>query len=277
VNKVLNVNVIVIEKDGRDAVAFGKGVGYHQKIGAQVPGEKISKIYVPIENNRIEFLVEFINKVPIKYLEIANEVVNQAEETLSTELSASTLYALTDHIYFTVERIKEDVMITSSMYWEFKRFYPKEFEAAKKGVNIIENALNVTLSEQEIGNITFHIINGNSESNLNMYATQITKVVTNVLKSIQLLLNSEIDEQSLHYERLVTHIKFFAERYLTDTMLQDDSTLIETVSLLYKKSMHYSRRIQRTLEEIYHKTITQEEIAYLAIHINRLLISQSEE
>lgn len=190
VNKILNVNVIVIEKDGRDAVAFGKGIGYHQKIGALVPEEKISKIYVPIENDRIESLIEFMNKVPIKYLEIANEVVNQAEEMLSTELSASTLYALTDHIYFTVERMKEDVMITSSMYWEFKRFYPEEFKAAKKGVNIIENTLNVTLSEQEIGNITFHIINGNNQSNLNMYATQITKVVTNVLKSIQLLINN---------------------------------------------------------------------------------------
>lgn len=41
--------------------------------------------------------------------------------------------------------------------------------------------------------------------------------------------------------------------------------------------MSYSQRIQGTLEEIYGKKITQEEVAYLAIHINRLLISQSEE
>ena len=41
--------------------------------------------------------------------------------------------------------------------------------------------------------------------------------------------------------------------------------------------MAYSQRIKRTLEEIYEKPITEEEIAYLAIHINRLLLSQNEE
>ncbi len=59
-------------------------------------------------------------------------------------------------------------------------------------------------------------------------------------------------------------------------MLNNDAVLIKTVSTLYQEPMAYSQRIKRTLEEIYEKPITEEEIAYLAIHINRLLLSQNE-
>lgn len=277
VKKVLNINVVIVEKDEKDVVAFGKGIGYQQKKGTLISDKDISKIYMPVEDSRMESLIDFMNNVPVKYLEIAYAVISEAERMLDTELSANTLYSLTDHIYFMAERLKNEMIMTSSMYWEFKRFYPNEFKAAQKGVEIIEKALNISLTDQETVNIIFHIINGNSKSSLNANAIQLTKVVTNILKSIQLLMNREIDEHSLHYERLVTHVKFFAERYLTDTMLQDDPILIKTVSTLYKRAMEYSQRIQKTLQDIYKKTITEEETAYLAIHINRLLISKSEE
>jgi len=277
IKKVLNVNVIIVEKDNKDVIAFGKGIGYRQKKGQLISEEKISKFYLPIEDNRMESLITFMNNVPVKYIELAYEVIQEAEKYLDTELSANTLFSLTDHIYFTVERIRDNVIMTSSMYWEFKRFYPEEFQAAQKGVAIIEKALGISLNEQEAANITFHIINGNSRSAIHANAIQITKIVTNILKSVQMLVKKKLDSHSLHYERLVTHAKFFAERYLTNTMLNNDAVLIKTVSTLYQEPMSYSQRIKRTLEEIYEKPITEEEIAYLAIHINRLLLSQNEE
>ncbi len=31
IKKVLNVNVIIVEKDNKDVIAFGKGIGYRQR------------------------------------------------------------------------------------------------------------------------------------------------------------------------------------------------------------------------------------------------------
>ena len=34
IKKVLNVNVVLAEQNGDEYIAFGKGIGYHQKVGA---------------------------------------------------------------------------------------------------------------------------------------------------------------------------------------------------------------------------------------------------
>ncbi len=52
--------------------------------------------------------------------------------------------------------------MTSSMYWEFKRFYPEEFQAAQKVLPLLKSTS--FLNEQEAANITFHINNGNSSA-----------------------------------------------------------------------------------------------------------------
>ncbi len=52
IKKVLNVNVIIVEKDNKDVIAFGKGIGYRKK-GQLISEEKIS-IPFSIEDNRME-------------------------------------------------------------------------------------------------------------------------------------------------------------------------------------------------------------------------------
>ncbi len=56
-----------------------------------------------------------MNNVPVKYIELAYEVIQEAEKYLDTELSVNTLFSLTDHIYFTVERIRDNVIMTFSI------------------------------------------------------------------------------------------------------------------------------------------------------------------
>ncbi|WP_275087280.1 CAT RNA binding domain-containing protein, partial [Lacticaseibacillus paracasei] len=38
IKKVLNVNVVLAEQDGHEYIAFGKGIGYRQKVGKNVNG-----------------------------------------------------------------------------------------------------------------------------------------------------------------------------------------------------------------------------------------------
>ena len=37
IKKVLNVNVVLAEQDGHEYIAFGKGIGYRQKVNACLP------------------------------------------------------------------------------------------------------------------------------------------------------------------------------------------------------------------------------------------------
>ena len=276
VKKVLNVNVVIAEQNNREVVVFGKGVGYKQTIGTKLGEERISKVYYPVSEDKMSELVNFLDHIPEKYLNLTRQIIDLTEEKLNTTLSVNIYYTLTDHIYFTVQRLGKQIEHKTSMYWEMKRYYPEEFQVGHEALEVIHQFLNVELPLQEAANIAFHIVNANKNSSVNANAMQITRLVDNITKTLRLLINQAINEDSLHYERFLMHVKFFSERYLTNTMLNNDMDLIKTVQQNYPKGFVYARKIQEIIENIYDKTITEEEVAYLAIHINRVMMTLDE-
>ncbi|MHC5372966.1 PRD domain-containing protein [Enterococcus sp. LJL120] len=276
VQKVLNVNVVIAEQNNREVVVFGKGVGYKQTIGTQLTEESISKVYYPVDEDKMSEFVNFLDHIPEEYLNLTRQIIDLAEGKLSTTLSVNIYYTLTDHIYFTIQRLGKQIQHKTSMYWEMKRYYPEEFEVGSQALAVIHQSLGVELPLQEAANIAFHIVNANKNSSVNTNAMQITRLVDNITKTLRLLINQAINEDSLHYERFLMHVKFFAERFLTDTMLNNDTDLILTVQRNYPKGFVQARKIQEIIENIYDKTITEEEVAYLAIHINRVMMTLDE-
>lgn len=276
VQKVLNVNVVIAEQNNREVVVFGKGVGYKQTIGTQLTEESISKVYYPVDEDKMSELVNFLDHIPEEYLNLTRQIIDLAEGKLNTTLSVNIYYTLTDHIYFTIQRLGKQIQHKTSMYWEMKRYYPEEFEVGSQALAVIHQSLGVELPLQEAANIAFHIVNANKNSSVNTNAMQITRLVDNITKTLRLLINQAINEDSLHYERFLMHVKFFAERFLTDTMLNNDTDLILTVQRNYPKGFVHARKIQEIIENIYDKTITEEEVAYLAIHINRVMMTLDE-
>lgn len=276
VKKVLNVNVVIAEQNNHEVVVFGKGVGYKQTIGTKLGEERISKVYYPVSEDKMSELVNFLDHIPEKYLNLTRQIIDLTEEKLNTTLSVNIYYTLTDHIYFTVQRLGKQIEHKTSMYWEMKRYYPEEFQVGHEALEVIHQFLNVELPLQEAANIAFHIVNANKNSSVNANAMQITRLVDNITKTLRLLINQAINEDSLHYERFLMHVKFFSERYLTNTMLNNDMDLIKTVQQNYPKGFVYARKIQEIIENIYDKTITEEEVAYLAIHINRVMMTLDE-
>lgn len=69
------------------------------------------------------------------------------------------------------------------------------------------------MPEDEVASIVIHLVN--AEFGTEMPNTiDITKIIQNVLKIIKYNYNIEFDESSISYERLITHLKFFAQRII---------------------------------------------------------------
>ncbi|MDS0511371.1 PRD domain-containing protein, partial [Klebsiella pneumoniae] len=85
----------------------------------------------------------------------------------------------------------------------------------------------------------------------------------------QLQLN--YDEESLSYQRFVTHLKFFAQRMLTRTVVEDDDvSLHSAVKDNYAKAWKCAETVATHLQKQYQRSLTTEEIMFLAIHIERV-------
>lgn len=99
----------------------------------------------------------------------------------------------------------------------------------------------------------------------------ITQVMQEILNLVKYQLHLEYDESTLSYQRFVTHLKFFAQRMLTRTVVpDDDETLHSAVKENYSRAWRCAEKIALHLRKAYQRELTTEEIMFLTIHIERV-------
>lgn len=271
IKKILNVNVVVIEQDGTEYIAFGKGIGYHAKINQVIPDEKISRIYTSVDNSKQNELIQSLKKIPANIIKTTEEIVEFAEKFLNEKLDASIFYSLSDHLYFATQRLEQNLTLGNRIYLEMKTYFKDEFKIGIFSLNIIEKNLGIKMPQEEAANIAFHIINASSKDE-SSNILEISRMIDNILQTLRVISHGKLKYEGINYDRFVTHIKFFAERYINDQMFADDPTLLEKVSDLYPEASKIAFKLKQTLEVIYTKRISKEELAYLIIHIHRVMM-----
>ena len=76
------------------------------------------------------------------------------------------------------------------------------------------------------------------------------------------------DETSLYYQRFLTHLKYFAQRYLHKELQYDeDENLFRIIQEQCREAYGCVKLIYLMMEEKYHYELSKEEMMYLSIHI----------
>ena len=271
IKKILNTNAVVVTRDGLEMIAFGKGIGYKQKINTVITKEQISKKFIPENAYKESELIALLEKIPAVYFEVTRQIIEYAEVILKVKLKASIYYTLTDHLYFAVERFNEGMALGNRIYWEMKTYYKTEFMIEQYGLDVLKKETGYDLPKEEAANITFHIINANPKVH-NNNILEVSRLVDNIIQTLRVLTKGDLKQEGLNFERFVTHIKFFSERYLADKMLSDDQQLLEQVFNIYPQATKIALKLEKMLYALYERQVTKEELAYLIIHIHRLLM-----
>ena len=272
IKKVLNTSVVLIEKDGKEIVVFGKGIGFGAKPGDSVDQSKVDQVFFSAENIRMQQVLELLSNIPEVYLNMVQEIVEYSKIHLDTELQQSIYFTLMDHMHFAVERAQKGMNISNRVYWEVKSYYPKEFLVGEYARKLINEKLEVDLPKEESANIAFHLINAQSSDNENADSMKVAKMLGSIVNLVRYNLKTNLQTDSIHYNRFITHVKFFVERYLSDKLMEEtDEELFEQISTLYPESMNIAFKIKEYMQEVHHKPIPKDELTYLAVHINRLL------
>lgn len=92
-----------------------------------------------------------------------------------------------------------------------------------------------------------------------------------IIKYIESVFNVNINKKSLYYARFLSHIRFTIERLLTNAMLNND--LIDAIKSSYPESYEISKNIANIIEESLDKNVIEDEVAYIAMHIERIRIT----
>ncbi|MEH7179853.1 BglG family transcription antiterminator LicT [Neobacillus vireti] len=270
--KVINNNVIsVMDDHNKELVIMGRGIAFQKRPGDAVDQTKIEKIFKLDNKDVSEKFKTLLYDIPLEYMEIAEGIINYAKETLGKKLNESIYVSLTDHIVFAIERNKKGLLISNALLWEIKRIYKDEYAVGLKAIEKINNRLGISLPEDEAGFIAMHIVN--AELNEEMpNVVNITNLIQDVLNIVKYHFKIDIDEDSLNYFRFLTHLKFFSQRLFSGTSLgSKDDFLYEMMKEKYKDAIACVVKIRDYIQKEHSKNITKEEMAYLAIHIERVV------
>lgn len=272
VNKVINNNIVsAYDKNGQELIVMGRGIGFQMKEQQDIPSTKIEKIF-RMENEKIlRQFKDLIEDLPLEYLRVSMEIISYAKTVLDKQLNPNIYLTLSDHINFAIERHRQNILVPNPLFREVKNFYPEEYQIGVYAVALLEKRLEIQLQTDEASSIALHVIN--AEYDMNMHdIIHIMDLVQKMLEIILAYFSIELEENSLSYERFITHLKFLAQRIFSGKPLETgDWEYVKMIAVMYPEAYACSLAIQSYIKEVCGSDITGEEVAYLAVYIRRIV------
>ena len=266
--KSLSNNVVVSEKDNNIYVLFGKGIGFGKKPGELITkGSTIEQKFIKIDDSEKANYVEILKNVESEILAVSEEIISLAEDILEEKLTSHIHVGLGDHISFAMKRMELGIDIVNPFLNEIQTLYPKEYNIAEKGTKLIKEKLNVAFPESEIGFITLHIHSARVNQEVSQ-SLKYTRIVKEVMEYIQDILGIKIDQKSMEYARLVSHLRYALDRIENDKVLKN--VMLEPVKTVMSEEFEIAKKVCEFISEKLSKEVCEDEIGYISMHIHRL-------
>lgn len=275
IQKVINNNVVsAYDGESQEVVVMGRGIGFKAHPGDEINEKKIEKVFRMESESLSQKFQEILAKIPLEHMQLTTDIIAYAKKNLNVQLNESIYITLTDHINFAIQRYSQGIKLKNALLWEIKKFYNQEFLLGKYAIGVLNQKLGTEFSEDEAGFIALHFVNAEYNTNIND-TFAMTNMINDILALVKREMKVEFDEESLHYERFVTHLKFLTQRLYRHELLKDEE--IEFARLMegkYPKEYECSKKIAEYIEKQYGSKISGEEIMFLSIHIKRVCMTE---
>lgn len=271
IDKIINNNVISThDEDGREVVVMGRGVGFKAREGMMVDESKVEKIFRLESQTSLDRFKELVVNLPMEHIQVSAEIISYAKSVLNRPINPNVYITLTDHINFALERFKQRMMFSNPLIHEVKSFYHAEYLIGEYAIAMIQRDLGVRLPVDEAASIALHIVNAEYDAPMRD-TIDITNLIQQVTEVVKEYFDIQMDEESLSYERFVTHLRFLAQRVFTgEHMESDNPDFQQMIAKMYPEEYACSEKVQTLVRQKYGHRMTEEEAAYLALHIKRI-------
>ena len=271
--RVLNTNAVVsVDSQGMELIMTGPGIGFKKRKGENIDQSLVDKTYHLENKEESKRLQEVVKEISEEYLGIVDRVVKEAKKE-KLEIRDSLYVTLTDHINSAVARYREGIALKNMMKIDIRKFYPKEYQVGMHAIEWIKEQTGEDLGDDEAAFIAMHIVSAELNAQNITDVNQITELINTVLQIVRIHFKIDLNEESISYERFLTHLKFFAHRLITKSSYQDEQSddLLELIKIKYKNAYACCLKIKQFLKTNYAYDLSQEETLYLTIHIARVV------
>ncbi len=272
VEKIINNNLVrSTNEKGQEILVMGCGLGFKKKNGDAIDKEKIEKVYIMDNNEKYHQLEEIFSKVSLECIQITNKIVEYAKISMDKSLDNSIYLTLCDHISFALERYRNGIQIQNALLTEIKRFYNQEYLIAQEALQIIYSHTHILLPADEAGFIALHLVSAGYHSIEINQTEEIMRIIQDILTIVKYHFHIELCETTIHYERFMTHLKFFLKRVFSGQEIHDhDNSFFCMIKEQYKDAYECVLKIREYVQKNYDIPLSNDELIYLTVHIHRV-------
>ncbi|WP_078547528.1 glucose PTS transporter transcription antiterminator GlcT [Litchfieldia alkalitelluris] len=271
IKKILNNNVLIAEHTSyKEVVLIGKGIGFNKKNGEQITPDSAEKIFILENEKEQEQYKKLVSTIDEKIIEMMNEIIHFIKKSVDTPINEHIHVALTDHISFAIKRIQQGLEMTNPFLIETKTMYPLEYKIAGDVVKIVSEKVNISMPEGEIGFIALHIhsaLVNKKISEINKYS----QLINQLISIIEVGLKIKIDKESVHYLRLIRHLRYTIERVKNGESVKEPKKLALVLKEEYPICYNLSWKVIKVMQQTLKLPVYDAEAIYLTMHLQRLV------
>lgn len=270
VSKILNNNLVLSRNENNEEIIVkGRGIGFHARRGDRIDESMVEKIFYPENHQNSLQIQEYLMSIPEEYLDFTQKYIDTIkEENPDLHLNNSIYLSLSDHIMGTINRLREGISLKNVLLLDIQQLYKREYEFGVNLVNELNKTFQVELPLDEAGFMALHFVNA-EDGRQNDDSYQIALIVNQVQEIVKGYFSDvTFNESSLYYQRFLTHLKYFAQRYLhKELQYNEDENLFRIIQEQCREAYGCVKLIYLMMEERYHYQLSKEEMMYLSIHI----------
>lgn len=271
----INNNVVLVKDGTQKMIVTGKGLGFQVYPGNDVKEQLIEQRFILQEHTDDVYYIKLLKSLSMETLNVCEEIIVKANEMLGKPVSGNLMFALADHLKFTMERMQKQMLIDHPLANEIKQFYPKEMEVGYYALRLIKERLHIDLPQGEAVFLTMHVVNALGGLSEAYDVSQLTDVMAEIVSFIESYFACTIDQNSTSFSRFITYLRYYLIRQLNFEIEESiNDELLEIVQEKYPKAYACAQSIADKMDALYQNTSADSEKLYLTLHINRLIKMQ---
>lgn len=268
--KSFNNNVILCleENKNKECILVGSGIGFKASLNSIFKDtDKIEKIFV-INEDRYKNIEELYNSINPTYIGVSTESLSILDTVVDVDMNNKSHMALLDHLIFAIERYFDNIYLENQFKAELKTLYENEWDLGKRIIDFINNALNINLTEDEVAFVTMHI-NGILNKTKLVDSAKQARMIKESIDFLEKELNISICKDSIYYNRLIVHLRLAINRAIKG--VSEENMLLDNIKEKLNKSYQISEMLCNYLNENYDIKLSENEIGFITLHVDRLV------
>lgn len=272
VKRVISNNaVLAVDDQLQEVVALGRGLGHGRRPGDAIATNQIEQVF--FAGDADERLTRFLADVPLEYIRAAGKIADLAHERLGVRITQSLLLPIADHLHFAVQRVRQGLPMTFPLAWEVSQLYPDELAIGEAAVQLANAAFNVRLPVDEAVAFAMHLVNAQFVSPGMTPAIEMTQTIAHAFDVIERTFDITIDHRSMSAARFVTHLRYLYARVASGKQIADPHpTFIDAITNAHPEAAACAAKLRFMFEMNLRAALTDDEVAYLALHVARLVL-----